>query len=155
MGRMRRRVMTHSALGLVVAGLALSACGSSEGDVSPTSKGDVTPSTSAQSPLSTEVTCEGRSSVSATFDYAPKGIEPRGVTDAPPNTTPFEAVKAWDEVDEQTGVYVDGAEGQAVAYVVREDRSVSARLDLLEENGVWSLETFDACPSAQPWHHAR
>jgi hypothetical protein len=137
---------------LLITSIALTACGASgEGraDVAPA---DAATAPSAQPPTKRDVVCDGRNTVSATMDYAPQGLTPRtGSPEPVPSRTPLEAVRAWDEVDDETTVYVEDDADRATAFLVRQDGSVSARLELRGGDDGWFLDTFDACPSATPW----
>lgn len=148
---MRPTVMIRNAL-LLISSIALAACGASGEEGADVAQTDVATSQTAQPPTDREVVCEGRNTVSATMDYAPKGLKPRvGSPEPSPSRTPLEAVRAWDDVDDETAVYVEDDADRATAFLVRQDGSVSARLELRGGNEGWFLETFDACPSATPF----
>lgn len=132
--------------------IALTACGASGGERGDVVRTDVATAPSAQPPTNRHVVCDGRNTVGATMDYVPKGLEPRvGSPEPAPNRTPLQAVRAWDEVDDETTVYVEHDADRATAFLVRQDGSVSARLELRGGQEGWFLDAFEACPSATPW----
>lgn len=135
--------------------IALAACGASGEERGDVARTDVATAPSAQPPTNRHVVCDGRNTVGATMDYAPKGLEPRVDSPEPaPHRTPMEAVRVWDGVDDETTVYVEDDADRATAFLVRQDGSVSARLELRGGQEGWFLETFEACPSATPWRRA-
>jgi hypothetical protein len=136
---------------LLIASIALTACGANVDEQSDAAA-NVATSPPNQPPVTRDVDCEGQNQVSATMDYTPTGPEPRaGIQKPSRNLTPVEAVRAWDEVDDETTLYVEENADRATAFLVRQDGSVSARLELRKGEAGWGLDTFDACPSATPW----